>query len=61
MFTVIEWVILVAWGAILKLGSGLSFVTQALAAGILLVGLFAEHLVSVNVGRGRPFFEIPRG
>ncbi|MGH6802587.1 MAG: hypothetical protein ACREC3_04380 [Methyloceanibacter sp.] len=60
VFTVVEWVILVAWGALLELGAGLSAGTQILAAGVLLVGLFVEHLVSVNVGRGRPFFEIPR-
>lgn len=58
IFTVIEEVILVTWGAILELGHGLSLGTQILAAAILLVGLFVEHLVSVNVGRGRPLLDV---
>ena len=56
LFTVIELVTLVVWGVILKLGSGLSLVTQVVAAAVLAVGLFVEHYVSVNVGNGRPAF-----
>lgn len=56
IFTAVEEVILVTWGAILKLGSGLSFKTQAVAALVLLAGLFLEHYISVNVGAGRPPF-----
>ena len=58
VFTLIEEVILVAWGAILELGKGLSIETQIGAALLLLVGLFVEHLVSVNVGRKRPLLDI---
>lgn len=60
VFTAIELVTLVAWGAILGLGRGLSIGTQIVAAVILAGGLFVEHLVSVNVGLGRPFFQIPK-
>ena len=56
LFTVIEWVTLVVWGVILELGKGLSFRTQVVAALLLAAGLFLEHFVSVNVGRGRPPF-----
>jgi len=60
LFTLIEEVTLVAWGALLKLGSGLSFSVQVVAAVVLLVGLFVEHYVSVNVGAGRaPFGPLP--
>lgn len=60
LFTLIEWVTLVGWGAILALGFGLPFIFQAIAAGVLAVGLFAEHYVSVNVGAGRkPFGPLP--
>ena len=60
IFTLIEEVTLVAWGAILALGLGLSLTTQIVAAAVLLVGLFAEHYVSVNVGAGRkPFGPLP--
>lgn len=58
LFTVIEVVVLVAWGAVLDLGKGLSFQRQVVAVGILTVGLFLEHLVATNVGRGRPRLEI---
>lgn len=57
IFTLIEEVTLVAWGAILELGKGLSLQTQIIAALVLLVGLFFEHLVSVNVGRKRPLLD----
>ena len=60
LFTLIEEVTLVAWGALLKLGSGLAFSVQVVAAVVLLVGLFVEHYVSVNVGAGRaPFGPLP--
>lgn len=60
LFTAIEEVTLVAWGAILALGLGLSVTTQVVAAAVLLVGLFAEHYVAVNVGAGRaPFGPLP--
>lgn len=58
IFTLIEWVTLVVWGLLLKLGVnvGVSLGTQIVAAVVLLVGLFGEHYVSVNVGAGRPPF-----
>ena len=54
IFTAIELATLIVWGVILNLGKGLPFLTQLIAALILAVGLFLEHLVSVNVGRERP-------
>jgi hypothetical protein len=60
IFTAIEEVFLVAWGALLKLGKGLPFEQQVAAALVLLIGLFLEHYVSVNVGHGRaPFGPLP--
>ena len=59
VFTLIEEVILVVWGLLLELGKGLPLGTQILAAVVLFVGLFVEHAVSVNVGRGRPPFSWP--
>ena len=58
VFTIIEEVVLVVWGVILELGKGLPLSTQIAAAALLLVGLFVEHLVSVNVGRKRPLLDI---
>lgn len=58
IFTLIEEVTLVVWGLLLDLGKGLSLNQQILAAAVLLVGLFLEHLVSVNVGRKRPLLDI---
>jgi hypothetical protein len=52
-FTVIELVTLIVWGVILDLGKGLPLRVQVIAAVVLAVGLFLEHLVSVNVGRER--------
>jgi hypothetical protein len=52
-FTAIELGTLVIWGVILDLGKGLPFRVQVIAAVVLGVGLFLEHLVSVNVGRER--------
>lgn len=59
IFTIIEWVFLVAWGVILDLGINLPFRTQVVAAVVLFVGLFFEHAVSVNVGKGKPPFSWP--
>ena len=60
LFTLIEEVTLVAWGAFLALGHGHSVLTQVFAAALLFVGLFGEHYVSVNVGAGRkPFGPLP--
>ena len=58
IFTLIEWVTLVVWGLLLKLGVnvGVSLGTQIVAAVVLLVGLFLEHYVSIQVGAGRPLF-----
>lgn len=53
LFTGVELATLVLWGVILDLGKGLPFRTQLLAATVLAVGLFVEHLISVNVGRER--------
>lgn len=57
VFTGIELVTLVAWGIILDLGKGLSVQRQIVAAAVLSVGLFFEHVVSVNVGQGRPLLD----
>lgn len=61
IFTIIEWVFLVAWGVILDLGIHLPFRTQVIAAVVLFVGLFVEHFISVNVGRDLPPFKFPPG
>jgi len=53
IFTGIELVTLIVWGVILDLGKGLPLKTQVIAAVVLAIGLFLEHLVSVNVGRER--------
>ena len=58
VFTAIEEVTLVVWGVLLDLGKGLPLNTQIGAAVFLLIGLFLEHLVSVNVGRKRPLLDI---
>lgn len=58
LFTVVEVIILVLWGAVLDLGKGLPFWKQVVAVVILTVGLFLEHLIATNVGRGRPRLEI---
>ena len=58
LFTAVEVVVLVAWGAVLDLGKGLPFWKQVVAVVILTVGLFVEHLLATNVGRGRPRLEI---
>jgi len=50
LFTGIEVVTLIAWLIL----AGLPFGAGYLAAGVLAVGIFAEHYVSVNVGAGRP-------
>jgi hypothetical protein len=34
--------------------AGIPFGSGYLAAGVLAVGLFVEHYISVNVGAGRP-------
>lgn len=57
VFTIIELVTLVVWGVILDLGRGLSFERQVIAAVVLAVGLFFEHVVSVNVGQKRPLLD----
>lgn len=56
VFTLIEEVTLVVWGVILKLGDGLPFRTQVVAALVLFVGLLLEHYASINTGAGRPIF-----
>lgn len=61
IFTLVEWVFFVVWGVILDLGKGLPFEKQVVAAVVLLVGLFVEHVISVNVGRGDPPFKFPPG
>lgn len=53
IFTLIELATLIVWGVILDLGKGLPLRVQIIAGAVLAVGLFLEHLVSVNVGRER--------
>lgn len=53
LFTAIELVTLIVWGVILDLGKGLPLGIQVIAAAVLAVGLFLEHLVATNVGRER--------
>jgi hypothetical protein len=55
IFTVVEVVTLVAWLIL----AGVPFNGGILAVIVLAVGLFIEHVVSVNVGLGRPFFQFP--
>ena len=52
IFTAVEIVTLVAW----LIAAGVPFRGGYIAVGILSVGLFLEHYVSVNVGAGRPPF-----
>jgi hypothetical protein len=52
IFTLVEVVTLVAWLVL----AGVQFNGKVLAVIVLLLGLFIEHYVSVNVGRGRPPF-----
>lgn len=49
LFTGVEFVALVAWLIL----AGVPFGNGYLAAGVLAVGLFLEHYISVNVGAGR--------
>lgn len=56
IFTVIEVITLVLWLVL----AGVPFHGHGLAVIILLVGLFVEHYVSVNVGQGRPPFSLIR-
>lgn len=51
--TVIELVTLVVW----LIQAGVPFNGKYVAAIVLAIGLFFEHLVSVNVGRGRPLLD----
>jgi hypothetical protein len=60
LFTAIELVTLVVWGVILRLGAGLPFRTQVVAVVVLAAGLFVEHAISVQVGRGEPILDIFR-
>lgn len=53
IFTGIELVTLVVWLIL----AGLPFRGGFLAVAVLAIGLFVEHLVSVNVGRGRPLLD----
>jgi len=55
IFTVVEVVTLVAWLIL----AGVPFNGGILAVVVLGIGLFIEHVVSVNVGLGRPFFQFP--
>lgn len=52
IFTGVEVLTLVAWLIL----AGVPFNGGFLAVGVLAVGLFVEHFVSVNVGAGRPPF-----
>lgn len=52
IFTGIEIATLVAWLIL----AGVPFKGGYLAVGVLAVGLFVEHYVSINVGAGRPPF-----
>ena len=52
LFTAIEIVTLVVWLVL----AGVPFTGRIGAVLVLAVGLFLEHYVSVNVGRGRPAF-----
>lgn len=52
LFTGIEVITLIAWLIL----AGVPFGSGYLAAGVLAVGLFLEHYVSVNVGAGRKLF-----
>jgi hypothetical protein len=60
IFTVVEIVTLVVWLELVILALDLPFriftTFGLLAILVLSVGLFVEHLVSVNVGAGRPPF-----
>jgi hypothetical protein len=60
VFSAIETVTVVAWGAILGIGSGLTSDVQVLAAGVLFVGYVIEHIVAFNVGKDRPYLSFPR-
>jgi hypothetical protein len=55
LFTGIEVVTLALW-LVFALKPG--FTNQAVAIGILVVGLGLEHLIATNVGRDRPRLEI---
>jgi len=53
IFTVIEIITMAVWLALVLSG-------HVVAGTIVLsVGLFIEHVVSVNVGLGHPFFQFP--
>jgi len=53
LFTAIEIVTMLAWLALVMAGYGVAgFI-------VLVVGLYAEHVVSYNVGTGQPFFRFP--
>lgn len=49
LFTVVEVVTLVAWLVL----AGVPFSGRVVAVAVLFVGLFVEHYISVNVGRGK--------
>jgi hypothetical protein len=55
VFTAIELVTLVLWLVL----AGVPVGTHYAAIVLLAAGLFAEHVVSFNVGTGQPFFRFP--
>lgn len=60
VFSVIETIAVVAWGAILGVGKGLPLGIQLLAGGVLLGGYIIEHVVAFNVGQDRPYLALPK-
>jgi hypothetical protein len=53
IFTVIEIITMAVWLALVLAGH------IVVGTIVLSVGLFLEHVVSVNVGLGKPFFQFP--
>lgn len=52
LFSAIETATVIAWFALLPSAP----VTAAI---VLFVGYVIEHVIALNVGKGRPFFDIP--
>lgn len=60
VFSAVETVATIGWGAILGLGHNVSPLVQVLAAGFLFVGYAVEHVIAYNVSNDRPYLSFPR-
>lgn len=61
VFSAVETVAVVVWGAILGVGAHLLPSMQILAGVVLFAGYVVEHVIALNVSRGLPYLRFPPG